>query len=80
MKKVLFLMLCMIMLMAVPMTVCADKEDYSPKASTSKKKPTKKSKKAPKTADNGMTEAAIILLAVSSGMIFISRRYLQERA
>ena len=80
MKKVLFLMLCMIMLMAVPMTVCADDEDPSPKASTQKKTPTKKSKKSPKTADNGMAEAAVILLAVSAGVIFISKRYLQEQA
>ena len=76
-KKVLFLMLCLIMLMAVPMTVCATTEDPSPEATTSKKKP-KKPKKSPKTADNGMVEAAIILLAVSSGVIFISRKYLQE--
>ena len=77
MKKVLFLMLCMIMLLAVPMTVCADDEDPSPEATTSKK-PSKKPKKSPKTADNGMAEAAIILLAVSGGMIFISKKYLQE--
>ncbi len=73
MKKVLFLMLCMIMLMAVPMTVCADDEDPSPEATTSTQAK-KKEKKSPKTADNGMTEAAIILLAVSSGIIYISKR------
>ena len=75
-KKVLFLMLCLIMLMALPMAVCAE-EDPSPEATTSNKKP-KKPKKSPKTADNGMVEAAIILLAVSGGVIYISKRYLQE--
>ncbi len=74
MKKVLFMVLCMIMLMAVPMTVCAAKADPSPKATTEKKKKPKKPKKSPKTADKGMTEAAIILLAVSSGIIYISKR------
>ena len=74
MKKVLFMMLCMIMLMAVPMAVCAATEDPSPEATTAKKKKPKKPKKSPKTADNGMTEAAIILLAVSSGIIYISKR------
>ena len=74
MKKILFLMLCFIMLMAVPMTVCAEDEDISPTATTSKKSTKKKAKKSPKTADHGMTEAAIVLLALSTGIIYISKK------
>ncbi len=59
--------------MAVPLAVSADDEDPSPEATT-QKKTTKKKSKSPKTADNSMAEAALILLAVSGGMIYISRR------
>ena len=73
MKKVLFMVLCFVMLMAVPMAACAEDEDYSPEATTQKKK-TKKPSKSPKTADNSMASVALVLLAVSGGIIYISRR------
>lgn len=76
MKKGLFLVLSLIMLMAVPMTVCADTEDPSPVATTSAKKSSKKST-SPKTADNTMAEVALALFAISGGVLALTRKELR---
>ena len=77
MKKGLYLVLSLIMLMAVPMTVCASTSDDSPVATTQKKHNHKKHT-SPKTADNAMTEMAIALFAISGGVLCFAKKELDR--
>lgn len=77
MKKCLFLVLSLVMLMAVPMTVAADTEDPSPSKTYDKKDPKKSTSTSPKTADNGMAELAMALFVISGGVLFMTKKELE---
>ncbi|MDO4977726.1 MAG: hypothetical protein Q4E53_10755 [Eubacteriales bacterium] len=80
MKKYLFLVLSLVMLMAVPMTVSANVdavEDDSVTVDPVKKTSTKK-KNSPKTADNGMAEVAVALFAISGGILAFTKKELDR--
>ncbi len=78
MKKCLYLVLSLMMLFAVPMTVSANAEDDSSVTATKSTSTTSKKSTSPKTADNGMSELAIALLAISGGVLCFAKKELDR--
>ncbi len=78
MKKCLYLVLSLMMLFAVPMTVSANAEPDSSVKAPKHTQTTSKKSKSPKTADNGMSEMALVLFAISGGVLCFAKKELDR--